>query len=161
MAKQEVYFKGKGSWFRHLFDLDQEFQKWHVTLHFTAESLDEFRALQLRTHLKKDEDGYYAKLSRPRRKIMRGKEIIFDAPLVFDKDGNPITDSKNVGNGSDITVKCEVYQYTAPGSKVRANAIRLESVRIDNLVPYSPQRDYEPDQAKAAAGLMDQPEPLF
>lgn len=161
MAKEHVYFKGKGSWFRHLFQLDEEFGKWHVTLHFDPESLDAFRALQLKTHLKKDDEGYFAKLSRPRKKIMRGKEVIFDAPKIFDKDGNPMTDSSRIGNGSDITVKCELYHYSPPGSKVRANAIRLESVRIDNLVPYTPQRDYEPDQAQAAAGLMEQPEPLF
>ena len=160
MAKEYVYFKGKGSWFKHLFQLDEEFGKWHVTLHFDGPSLDEFRALQLKTHLKKDDNGYFSKLSRPRKKIMRGKEVIFDSPKIFDKDGNPVSDSTRIGNGSDITVKCEVYAYTPPGSKVRANAIRLESVRIDNLIPFTPS-DYEPDEAKAAEGLMDQPEPLF
>jgi hypothetical protein len=161
LAKQYVYFKGKGSWFRHLFQLDDEFQKWHITLHFDGSSLEEFRNLHLKTHLKKDDDGYYAKLSRPRKKIMRGKEQIFDPPQVFDVEGRPMFDSNHIGNGSDITVKCELYQYSPPGSKVRANAIRLESVRIDNLVPYTPEKDYMPDQAKAAEGLMDQPAPNF
>lgn len=161
MAKKYVYFKGKGSWFQHLFNLDQEYSKWHVTLHLTPESLEEFRALQVKTHLKKDDDGYYVKLSRPSSRVYSGKLTPFAPPQVFDKDGMPLTDSARIGNGSDITVKCELYQYTPPGGKARANAIRLESVRIDNLIPYEPNRDYTDEQAKAAAGLTDQPAPLF
>lgn len=157
-----VYFKGKGSWFQHLFRLDDEFQKWHVTLHFTAESVDEFRALKLKTHLKKDDDGYFAKLSRPSRKITKGgKELVFSPPKVFDKDGLPMPDAARIGNGSDITVKCELYQYTPPGGKDKLNAIRLESVRVDSLVPYEPKKDYTKEEAKAAEGLTSQPAPLF
>ena len=161
MAKQYVYFKGKGAWFQHLFQLDSEYNKWQIQLHFTPESLDEFRALQVKTHLKKDEDGYFARLSRPGSKIMRGVLTPFSPPQIFDKDGKPITEGTHIGNGSDITVKCELYQYTPPGSKVRANAIRLESVRVDNLIPYEPNRDYTKEQADAAAGLTSQPPQLF
>ena len=157
-----VYFKGKGSWFQHLFQLDEEYSKWHVTLHFTPESLEEFRALKLKTHLKKDDDGYFSKLSRPSRKVLRsGKEIVFTPPKIFDKDGMPMINGSLIGNGSDITVKCELYQYTAPGGKEKANAIRLESVRIDNLIPYEPKKDYTKEEAKAADGLTSQPAPLF
>jgi hypothetical protein len=155
-----VYFSGKGSWFNHLINADLEFNKWHVTLHFNPESLDKFRELKLKTHLKKDDDGYYAKLSRPVTKLIRGKMVSFAPPKFFDKDGMPI-DGKGIGNGSDITVKCEVYKYTAPSAKEKQNAIRLESVRVDNLVPYVPNRDYTKEQAAGAEGLMEQPAPLF
>ena len=154
-----VYFKGKCSWANHLVVADSEFNKWHVTLHFTPESLEEFRALKLRTHLKKDDDGYFAKLSRPVNKMIKGKLIAFLPPKIFDKDGQPYTGT--IGNGSDVTVKCEVYKYTPPGGKERLNAIRMESMRIDNLVPYEPKRDYTPAEAKAADGLTDQPPPIF
>lgn len=159
-----VYFKGKGSWFRHLFQLDSEFgdARWHIKLHFTPESLEEFRALKLRTHLKKDDEGYYATLSRRQRKITRnGKELIWEKPQVFDKDGIPVSPDTKIGNGSDITVKCEIYQFTAPNTGKKEQAIRMESVRIDNLVPYVPDRDYLPDEAKGAEGLKDQPAPMF
>lgn len=157
-----VYFKGKGSWFQHLFQLDDEFQKWHVTLHFIPESLDTFRGLKLKTHLKKDDDGYYAKLSRPSRKVTKGgKEIVFSPPKIFDKDGLPMDNGTRIGNGSDITVKCELYQYSPPGGKNKENAIRLESVRVDNLIPYNPDKDYTKEEAKAAEGLTSQPAPLF
>lgn len=159
---EHVYFKGKGSWFQHLFQLDSEFGKWHVTLHMVPESVDLFRSLKLKTHLRKDDDGYFAKLSRQQRKVTKaGKEIIWEAPKVFDKDGLPVAQSTHIGNGSDITVKCEVYSYTPPGGKSKENAIRLESVRIDNLIPYEPKKDYTKEEAKAAEGLTSQPAPLF
>lgn len=155
-----VYFQGKCSWANHLVVADTQFNKWHVTLHFTPESLEKFRSLKLKTHLKKDEDGYYAKLSRPTQKLIRGKMIAFNPPLIFDKENKPLVNTQ-IGNGSDVTIKCELYQYTPPGSKTRENAIRLESMRVDNLVPYEPKRDYTEEQAKAAEGLADQPQPLF
>ena len=155
-----VYFNGKCSWANHLVIADQEFNKWHVTLHFTPESLDKFRSLKLKTHLKKDDDGYFAKLSRPTQKLMRGKMVTFTPPKIFDKEGKPL-ENVSIGNGSDVTVKCELYQYTPPGSKQKENAIRLESMRVDNLIPYEPNRDYTAEQSKAAAGLTDQPAPLF
>ena len=161
MPRQFVYFKGKGSWFHHLFQLDSEYNKWDIQLHFIPDSLEEFRALNVKTQLKKDDDGYYARLSRPGSKIIKGVLVPFSPPMVFDKDGAPIKEGVSIGNGSDITVKCELYQYTAPGSKVKSNAIRLESVRIDNLIPYEPNRDYTKEQAAAAAGLTSQPPQLF
>lgn len=154
-----VYFSGKCSWANHLLVPDGEYNKWHVTLHFTPESLEKFRELKLRTHLKKDDDGYYAKLSRPTQKLIRGKMVAFAPPQIFDRDGKPFTG--HVGNGSDVTVKCEAYKYTPPGGKERLNAIRLESMRVDNLIPYEPKRDYTDEQAKAAAGLTEQPAPIF
>jgi hypothetical protein len=157
-----VYFKGKGSWFQHLFQFDDKFGKWSIQIHLTPESLEEFKALKLKTHLKMDDDGWYTKLSRPREKLTRGgKRIVFDAPMVFDKDMMPIRKGTNIGNGSDITCKCEIYQYTPPGSKNKENAIRLAEVRIDNLIPYNPDKDYTPEEASAAEGLKDQPKPVF
>ena len=156
-----VYFKGKGSWANHLVIADIEYNKWHVTLHFDQESLDKFRSLKLKTHLKKDDDGYFAKLSRPTQKLMRGKMTTFSPPLIFDNEGKPL-EGKLIGNGSDMTVKCELYQYSPPGSKgAKENAIRLVSVRVDNLIPYEPKRDHTEEQAKAAEGLLDQPDPMF
>lgn len=165
-----VYFKGKGSWFRHLFQLDTMYAapddpgKWHLKLHPTQESLEEFKALKTKNRLMQDDDGYYINLNRPRKKTITlrtggKKEIIFDPPKVFDKDGHPLSEDARIGNGSDVTAKCELYSYSYMGN--RANAIRLESVRIDNLVPYEAKENYLPEEAKAAEGLMDQPEPLF
>lgn len=170
MANSYVYFKGKGSWFKHLFQLDTMYAgpddpgKWHIKLHPTPESLEEMKALNTRNRIMMDDDGKYFNLSRPRKKVINlksggKKEIIFDAPIVFDKDGHSLSESARIGNGSDITVKCELYSFNHQGKK--QNAVRLESVRIDNLVPYEAKENYQPSEAKAAEGLMEQPEPLF
>lgn len=160
MAIEYVYFQGKCSWANHLVNADSEYNKWHVTLHFTPESLEKFRELKLKTHLRKDDDGYNAKLSRPCTKLIRGKMVSFAPPQIFDKDGKPFERTTHIGNGSDVTVKCELYKYSPPGSKNKENAIRLESVRVDNLVPYEPKRDYTATEAKAAEGLENHP-PAF
>lgn len=165
-----VVFKGKGSWFRHLFQLDTLYAgpddpgKWHIKLHPTAESLDLFKSLKLKNRLMRDDDGDYFNVNRPRKKVINlpnggKKEIIFEAPKVFDVDGHPLTESARIGNGSDITVKCEKYSYTHNGKK--SNAIRLDSVRIDNLIEYKAQDTYTAAESKAADGLMDQPKPIF
>ncbi len=158
-----VYFKGKGSWFQNLFILDTKFEpQWRIKCHLTADSVEDFKALKTKTHLKKDDDGYFTNFTRKARKITRtGKELIFEAPGVFDKDGIPMGKESRIGNGSDITVKCELYQYTPPGEKEPKNAIRLASVRIDNLIPYEAGKDYTAEQAKQAEGLTSQPAPLF
>lgn len=156
---ESIYFTGKAKWAR-LITADSEYQKWSMDLYFTPQSLDDFKALKLKTHLKKDDDGYYARLSRPTQKMMRNVMTAFSPPKVFDKDGKPL-EGVMIGNGSDVTVKCELYKYTAPGSKEKQNAIRLESVRVDNLVPYEPKKDFDKVTAAAAEGLTDQPAPLF
>lgn len=153
-----VYFQGKAKWARLVIP-DPEFQKWSIDLYFDEKSLEEFKALKLKTHLKKDDDGYYARLSRPTQKMMRNQLQSFEPPKIFDKDMKPL-EGVLIGNGSDVTVKCEVYKYTPPGSKTRENAIRMASVRVDNLVPYE-KKDYDGQTARAASGLSDQPAPLF
>jgi hypothetical protein len=161
-----VYFSGKGSWFHHLYHLDTMYAgpddpgKWHITLHPDRQSLDLFQSLNLRNQVKSDIDGPSVKLSRPRKKVIRLKtgalkEIIFDPPKVFDNAGVPISEETKIGNGSDVTCKCELYGFNHQGRK--GQAIRLESVRVDNLIPYNPPSDYLPDEAKAASGLMDHP----
>jgi hypothetical protein len=164
MAKEYVYLKGKGSWFQHFFNADSKFgdAKWHITLHPDEESLAKFKSLNLKNTIGKDDDGWYVRLSRPCRKVTRkGQELIWTAPVMFDKDGIPLDQSVRIGNGSDITVKCEVYQYSAPSAKEKSNAIRLESARIDQLVPFDGTKDYTKEENKQADGLMVQPKPIF
>jgi hypothetical protein len=110
--------------------------------------------------MKKDDDGYYIQFSREPSKLMRGKVVAFAAPKVVDKDGVPI-DGSRVGNGSDVTVRLEVYQHGTPNGG-KAKAARFDSIRIDNLVPYQPDRDLgSQDEKDAVKSLTEAPEPLF
>lgn len=164
MAKYEkseyVYIQGKASWFRP--KVPNQWNKWSVQIHPNDLGLEKIRELQgqgLKNTLKKDDDGYHCNFSRPVTKETRtGKVLSFAPPEVFDKDGVPFEGS--VGNGSDVTLKIEIYSHDTPGGG-KAKAARWTSARIDNLVPFVPDRDMNDEQTAAAAGVMQQPEQLF
>lgn len=162
MAKQQtfVYIQGKVSWFRH--KTPNKWNKWATQIHPDAKGLELIRDLQaqgVKNTLKKDADGYFANFSRPvSKETATGKVFTFQPPAVFDRDGKPY--DGNVGNGSDVTLKIEVYEHGTPGGG-KAKAVRWESARIDNLVEFNPDKDLNAEEREAHSGLKDQPEQLF
>jgi hypothetical protein len=54
-----------------------------------------------------------------------------------------------------------VYSYTQKFTKKPGRAIRLEAVRVDNLIPYEPKSDRTPEEMELTKGLDEQPTPLF
>jgi len=137
------YVSGKLSWIR-LVKPDLAFEPaWTVTIHPTPESLEKIRDWQgegLKNVIKKDEDGYYTRfkclVSRTRKD---GTVWTFEAPQVINSEGQPM-DGSAIGNGSDGTLKLEVYEHPTPGGG-RGIAARLIGVRIESLVPWSPEED--------------------
>jgi hypothetical protein len=166
MAKEYVYLEGKGSWIKHL-KPDEKYNKWSLKLHPTAASLEKIRDMQLSTNgvtgikntLGKDEDGYFMSFSRPTSKLMKGSVVSFTPPLVVNKDGSPYTGG-GIGNGSDVTIKLEVYTHKTPGGG-KARACRWEGARIDNLIEYAPDRDLGKEEYEKVKELVDQPTPKF
>lgn len=173
MPKNEnYYFQGKASWANRLFEADTDYGQWSVKLHFTPKSHEDFLKLKepdgewagILNEVKKDEDGYFHQFRRPVRKEFRDKnnkhqEIEFDPPIVLDSEGRAWDQRVPIGNGSDITVKVELYRYSYKGKKGRA--IRLVSVKVDNLVPLEIDKDFSPRQKKQIEGLAEQPPQLF
>jgi hypothetical protein len=158
---ETVYVQGKLSWAKRLFYPDDRYQKYSVQIHPNSESLEKIRDLQtkgLKNILKKDDDGYYTQFSRPTVRKYGSVVKTFEAPIVVDKDGQPIGDV--IGNGSDATLKLEVYEHGTPGGG-KAVAARLVSVRVDNLVAFDPKRDFTEKEQELRAGLAEQPEQLF
>jgi len=157
---ETVYIQGKVSWFRP--KVPNKWNKWSTQIHPNDKGLEIIRELQaqgVKNQLKKDNDGYYTSFSRPvTKETSTGKILSFTPVEVFDKDGNKY--DGNVGNGSDVTLKLEVYQHATPGGG-KAKAIRWVSARIDNLVPFESSRDLNDFEKEAAEGLKDQPEQLF
>lgn len=160
MAKEYIYIQGKVSWFRP--KVPNKWNKWSVQIHPNDKGLELIRDLQAagaKNQLKKDADGYYTNFSRPvTKETSTGRILSFTPPEVFDKDGNPF--DGNVGNTSDATLKIEVYTHPTPGGG-KAKAVRWESARIDNLVPYDSNRDQDEQTKAASGGLAEQPEQLF
>lgn len=153
MSVNYEFFQGKCKWAR---THQPDEWGWRITLYPNQESLDKFRALQekgIKTHLKKDDDGYYFVARRPQSKMMRGMVKHFEAPVVLDKDNKPTGDM--IGNGSDVTVKCETYGYKPPTGGT-GMAMRLASVRVENLVPYE-RSDLTSNQDRLVNELPNQP----
>jgi hypothetical protein len=107
----------------------------------------------------KDEDGYFIRISRPASINTKKGPVALQKPVILDKDGNPFTGL--IGNGSDLTLKVQIRNWKRPGTQTPGRSIRLEAIRIDNLIPYEKERDFTEEQKRLAAKLEDAPEPLF
>lgn len=160
---ENVYLQGKAKWVKtHGLN---PWGKWTVTLYPVPASLEIIRDLQiqgLKNTLRKDDDGYHMNFSRPFDKEFKDKngttrKIGFTPVELVDSQGLPF--DGYVGNGSDVTIKLEVYQHGTPGGG-KAKAARLTGIRVDNLVPYTPA-DYDEEQQRQLRGLDKQPPQLF
>lgn len=172
-GKDYVFLKGKVKWFRAM--TPDPWGNWKTDFYPVPESLELIRELQtaksgvngIKNTLKKDEDGYYITFRRPQQKMMKGKVVGFTPPQVLDgskqnEDGSnpPLAEASLVGNGSDATIKLEIYVHGTPGGG-KAKAARWDSARIDNLIPYEVKRDFTELEKKQIEGLASQPAPLF
>lgn len=161
MAKTEyVYLQGKAKWAR--LAQPDPWGNWKITLYLTPDSYNKMNELKMegvKNTIRKDEDGYHVVLRRPQQKMMKGKVIGLAPPEVINPDQTPLRDML-IGNGSDVTVKLEVYEHGTP-SGGKAKAARLMGVRVDNLVPFVVTRDFEEDQEKSIRGLNEQPPQLW
>lgn len=161
MDKTYVYWSGKAKYVRYDTP-DLTYNKWNFVLYPREEHLMEIRKLQgegVKNVLSYDdaEQSWKINIGRPVQRVWKGKVIPFAPPTVVDVEGRPIT-GVAIGNGSDVTAKIEVYSHTVPGpGNKKAKALRWESLRIDNLVPYEPKTDYPEPQASMVSGLSDQP----
>lgn len=154
---QFQYWSGKCKWAKtHV--LDEKYNKWKIVLYPDAVSLKKIEELKergLKNTIKKDDDGYHINISRPPSTKRKGREVPLGPPEVINKDGTAT--SELIGNGSDVTVKVEVYAFKQfPGV-----AARLAAIRVDNLVPYVTEEMGTEEQRGLVHGLQEAPEPLF
>jgi hypothetical protein len=173
MPKQtrSIYLRGKAKWAK-FFKPDMKFApgSWSVDLYPDSESYNKILELKkegIKNVLKKDDDGYYMKFSRPVSKVGKNGRIrAFTPPEVLDNnnkgpDGYPLPlRVEGIGNGSDIMIKLDQYFYTDP-YKNESSAVRLESALVYELVPFETKRDFSDADEKQVKGLIDQPEPAW
>lgn len=170
MKREYHYFQGK-SMYSKILKPDLEYRNWNQPVILTPKSYEDFMKLKeprdegdgkragILTECKKTEDGYMVTFKRPMEKTYGGKSQAFAPPVVLNADGTPWESGKLIGNGSDVTVKVELYGYTQPVTKKKGSAIRMESVRVDNLVPYEMKKDFSDVELQQASGLSEQPAP--
>lgn len=157
---QEVFLQGKVKWV-HTKRLDK-YGKWKAVLYPNEESLTKVRELieeGIQNELNKDDDGYFITFSRlPEKSDRTGRKYSLTPVEVVDKDGRGF--DGYVGNGSDCTLKLEVYGGKRPGGiGGEYKAARLAGIRVDNLVPYEP--DISSDNSRVVGqvkGLREQPQ---
>lgn len=158
--------KGKCKW-AHVTRLNR-YDAWSIELWPIPEDLERIREWQakgLKNTMRKDEDGYNVRFKRDPDKnitLRTGeiKHLRFEPPSVAMADGSPLPQGVSIGNGSDVTVLLEVYTHGTPAGG-QAVACRLEGVRVDNLVPFEPGRDYTPEEKEKIDALTSQPEHIF
>lgn len=144
MNSTDIKLKGKLSWVRGV--QPNKFDKWSVTLHPDAESLEVIRKLQaegIKNQVKVDDDGYYLQISRPTTvELRKGVKTPVSPPVITNADGSPM-EGVAIGNSSDGIVTCEVYSHPVPNTDKRAKAMRWYGVEVTNLIPFEMNKDKE------------------
>lgn len=167
-GSEYVYVQGKVSWVKYITP-DPLYNKWSVCIHPNEEGMKILQSLKMDKGIKndfhKDEDGYYMNFSRPIDRKIKGKVVPMTPPVVLKlnpetKKGEPI-ENLAIGNGSDGTLKLEVYSYPTPTGG-RGHAARFTSLMIENLIPFNKDTDFpDPAQREQAEGLDEQPKQMF
>jgi len=157
---KHVFVQGKVKWCKT--QAPNKYGNWSTDLYPTAESriiLEELKSGEagIKNDWKHDDDGDFMSFSRPTQRVYNGKTVGFAPPEVLGSDNNPLRDVL-VGNGSDVTLKLEVYPYR--GGK--GTAARLMAIKVDNLIPFEIRKDFDEDQKKQIEGITEVPsQPLF
>ena len=160
MATKYISLKGKAKWVK-VQTLDP-WGNWKVTLYPDNESMEiinELKSKGLKNDIKKDDDGYYVTFKRPSSVNIRGKTQGLAPPDVLQPNGDPLR-GVMVGNGSDVTLQLQVYEYQRNTPR-QGIAARLDSIRVDNLVPFELKRDYDQAQEGQVRTLMATPAPVW
>lgn len=158
-GKQEYeYLSGKARWAK--FFVPSKYNKYCVDLCLDNASLGkalELKKRGIRNKIKNEDGEYWITLSTPSRIDTRTGPKVMQPPPVVNKDGSLWDPKVGIGNNSDITCKVWVRTYTNPNNLKSEIAIRLYGIKIDNLVAFSPQTDFEDDRNRIQTqGLVEQ-----
>jgi hypothetical protein len=131
MASKTYYFTGIAKWVKNR--KPNEWGKYTAQLYLDDQSILSFKESGLGLQLREDDAGQYVQFSREHeRKFDSSPDpVVFGPPPIYLPDGTEYKDL--VGNGSLATFKVTVYDA---GPKRKGH--RLESIRVDQLIPYVP-----------------------
>jgi hypothetical protein len=149
MSNKLDTLKGKSGW-THVFQ-PGKFGKWTISLNLDNESLTKVLAWKkegIKNELTKDDDGYWVTISRPTFYEDKLKNrIAVVPPIIVDADNKQMAETR-IGRGSDVEVKVELRDFTAPITKIKAKSMRLVGVKIHNLVTFERPGDMAPWEDK-------------
>lgn len=122
------YMQGLAYWAK-LHKPDEKFDKFTLDFYPNEESWKTYKSAGLQLKERESEHGTYVKLGVPAKRLTKKGDVIKATVQVLDENNNPTT--KDIGNGSEVTVKIEVFDtLKGPGH-------RLLAVRADKLVEYN------------------------
>jgi hypothetical protein len=137
------YFTGEVRWAK-VHRPDQKYNKYSLDMLLDMKQYKEMKDLGLKNGGKPDDSGDRSREGKMWVTFRRNKE---DGPCsVVDASGDPV--STDIGNGSICTIKLGVETFTSPkyGKITRST---VESVRVDKLVVYDPEKKEQDAQAQA------------
>lgn len=150
MATQIYYLSGKCKYAK-LNVPDERYGDYKLDLYLDDASWPKWHESGMQGEVKQDEGGKYVTIRRRPRQDYGGKIIEWGKPKVIDKDGNPFTDF--IGDGSSLTVKVQVYD-----TRFKGKGKRLDTVRVDVLVPYVKKQEENSGDAPDPTKSMSQPD---
>jgi hypothetical protein len=145
MANKFDTLKGKSGW-THVLQ-PGKFGKWTISVNLDSDSLTKVLAWKkegIKNELTKDDDGYWVTISRPTYYEDKNKNRIPLAPPLVVNSNNEPFDGTRIGRGSDVEVKVELRDFTAPITKIKAKSMRLVGVKIHNLAAFEGAVDAAP-----------------
>lgn len=138
MASKVYEFTGEGLWLKGLYEPDPEYDHYSLMINLDDKSQKKFNEAGLKNLYKDNQFGPYGvTFRRPVQKKIKGEVVTFSPPVVtMKKDKSIVEDVRLVGNGSNVTAKVVVYDFSFRGKSGKGS--RLESVVINELIPYEP-----------------------
>ena len=146
MPTQYMELTGTAKWAK-VYKPDEAFGTsfWKIDVSLTPESQEIFNKSGLRLRPKKVDDKDYYTFRRPTSKVFKGKLEEFKPPIVIDSNNQPTT--QLIGNGSEVTIKVEVYD------SAMGKGHRLTGLRVNKLVEYVPPTRTDGNDSKSVNGL--------
>lgn len=149
MATTYHFADGTIMWAKGLATVDPKFETYNASLEVSKEVADRLKAAGCAAEFHPVEDRFSFKIKKSATriqidKVTKAKSIVpAGPPRVFltDPNGQDVDlDPKTVGNGSEVTVKLEMYD-TSKGGK----GTRLMAVRVNNLIEFVPNEENTAD----------------
>ena len=138
MATKTLYFKGITKWCK-VRKPDEKYDTYQVPLYMTDSEFLKYDASGIQLKKREDEDGAFVVFKRKHVEY-NGllKEQVTNGPPGILKDGVDFPDGL-IGNGSEVTVKVEVYDTPKRGPGTKGH--RLIAINVEKLVEYTPPTD--------------------
>lgn len=167
MARKTQYETIRGKIFWAKTKAPNKFGKWSVDIYPDPASMAKINKLKetpaIKNVIKQNEDGKYISFHRDTSKLVRGKLVKFNPPIVLQRNpdgvGDPIPYDGMIGNGSDGDVELEIYGWDANPERgtLPGRAARLNKILVWNLIPFELKRDFTEQEFDEVSGLIKQP----